>query len=381
LSVAAPTPPGPAVVLLTGDVMTGRGIDQVFAHHCTPELHESVVRDARDYVRLAERASGPIPAPVPPDYPWGDALAEMDRAAAAVRIVNLETAVTTSQAAWPAKGIHYRMHPANVDCLAAARIDCCVLANNHVLDWGRGGLDETLRTLRAAGLQIAGAGRDGDAARAPAALPSAAGGRVLVFAVATASSGVPAGWSAGPQRPGIAVLPDLSAATARALAEDVARHRDGADLVVVSIHWGGNWGLALPRAHREFAHRLVDLGAADIVHGHSSHHPLPIEVYRGRPILYGCGDLINDYEGIGAQGELRNDVACLYVVAMRPGQPRVLQSLDIVPFRRQRFRLDAADAAARTWLERLFEDGGRALGTSLAPRAAGGWTLRWDGAS
>jgi poly-gamma-glutamate synthesis protein (capsule biosynthesis protein) len=367
-----------AVVLLAGDVMTGRGIDQVLAHRCAPALHESCVHDARDYVRLAERVNGPIPLPVPADYVWGDALAEMERTAAAVRIINLETAVTTSDTAWPAKGIHYRMHPANVDCLTAARIDCCVLANNHVLDWGRNGLDETLQTLRAAGLQIAGAGRDGDEAWAPAALPLQRGGRALVFACATASSGVPADWSAGPRRAGIALLPDLSEATVHRVADGVARRRGTDDLVVISIHWGENWGVELPQAHRDFAHGLIDLGAVDIVHGHSSHHPLPIEVYRGKPILYGCGDLINDYEGIGAHGRLRSDVACLYVAAMGPGKRRVLQRLDIVPFRLQRFRLGAADVAARAWLEGLFDAGGRALGTGLAARPAGGWTLRWD---
>ena len=46
-----------------------------------------------------------------------------------------------------------------------------------------------------------------------------------------------------------------------------------------------------------FAHRLIDAGV-DVVHGHSSHHPRPIEVYRGKLILYGCGDTIDDYEGI-----------------------------------------------------------------------------------
>jgi poly-gamma-glutamate capsule biosynthesis protein CapA/YwtB (metallophosphatase superfamily) len=67
------------------------------------------VHDARDYVALAERASGPIPAPVSWAYIWGDALAEMERAAPDACIVNLETAVTTADAPWPRKGIHYRM--------------------------------------------------------------------------------------------------------------------------------------------------------------------------------------------------------------------------------------------------------------------------------
>lgn len=64
---------------LAGDVMTGRGIDQIQAHPVAPLLYESWVRDARDYVRLAERVNGPVPAPVAPDYIWGDALAEIER--------------------------------------------------------------------------------------------------------------------------------------------------------------------------------------------------------------------------------------------------------------------------------------------------------------
>jgi hypothetical protein len=51
------------------------------------------------------------------------------------------------------------MHPRNIDCITAARIDCCCLANNHVLDWGYDGLAETLRTLDAAGIAHTGAGR------------------------------------------------------------------------------------------------------------------------------------------------------------------------------------------------------------------------------
>jgi len=134
-----PTPPRTLRLLLAGDVMTGRGIDQVLAHPGDPRLHEAWVHDAREYVRIAERASGPVPAPVPPAYPWGDALAEMEAARPDLRIVNLETAITTADDAWPGKGIHYRMHPANVGCLTAAGIDACSLANNHVLDWGRAG--------------------------------------------------------------------------------------------------------------------------------------------------------------------------------------------------------------------------------------------------
>lgn len=365
-------------LMLTGDVMTARGIDQVLCHPGDPILYESYVRDARDYVRLAEAVSGPIPAPVPADYIWGEALAEMARVAPDLRIVNLETAVTTASHAWPGKGIHYRMHPANVDCLTAARIDCCGLANNHVLDWGREGLDETLRVLRQAGLHTAGAGSDSDEAWASAALPLAGGRRLLVFACGTGSSGIPADWSAAPRRPGVALLPNLSDATARWLADEVARRRTPCDLVLISIHWGGNWGLDVPPAHRDFAHRLIDIGAADIVHGHSSHHPMPIEVYRGKLILYGCGDLINDYEGIGAHGSLRSDVGCLYfaTLALAGGQ---LQQLDIAPFQLKRFRLTQADSSARRWLQQIISVGDYRLEPLHGPSRPKGWSLRWVG--
>lgn len=85
------------------------------------------------------------------EYVWGASLAELDRAAPHVRVVNLETSVTKSDAYWRGKGIHYRMHPDNTRCLVVAGVDCCVLANNHVLDWGYSGLEETLETLHAIG--------------------------------------------------------------------------------------------------------------------------------------------------------------------------------------------------------------------------------------
>lgn len=368
--------PASVTFMLTGDVMTGRGIDQVLCHPGAPTLYESYIRDARDYVRLAEAVCGPIPAPVPANYIWGEALAEMARIAPDLRIINLETAVTIADQAWPGKGINYRMHPANVDCLTVAHIDCCVLANNHVLDWGREGLDETLRVLRQAGLCIAGAGSDDDEAWAPAALPLAGGKRLLVFACGTSSSGIPAGWSAAPKRSGVALLPDLSEATARLFADDVARQRAPGDLFLVSVHWGGNWGLDVPSAHRDFAHRLIDLGAADIVHGHSSHHPMPVEVYRSKLILYGCGDLINDYEGIEARGSLRSDVGCLYfaTLALAGGH---LQQLDIIPFQLKRFRLSKADTPARSWLQKIFSVGGYSLEPLQSPLTPKGWSLRW----
>jgi poly-gamma-glutamate capsule biosynthesis protein CapA/YwtB (metallophosphatase superfamily) len=129
----------PVTLFVCGDVMTGRGIDQILAHPNRPGIQEPYVRDAREYVALAEQANGPIHRPVEPAYIWGDVLQELERVRPDVRVINLETSVTSSDEFWPGKGIHYRMHPANIGCLTAARVDVCTLANNHVLDYGYAG--------------------------------------------------------------------------------------------------------------------------------------------------------------------------------------------------------------------------------------------------
>jgi poly-gamma-glutamate capsule biosynthesis protein CapA/YwtB (metallophosphatase superfamily) len=362
-------------LLLGGDVMTGRGIDQVLAQPGSPQLFEPYVCDAREYVRLAEQASGSIETPLAPACLWGEALALMDRFPDALRIVNLETSVTASDEAWPGKGIHYRMHPGNMECLLAARLAAVSLANNHVLDWGRAGLAETLASLERAGLRSAGAGLDEASARTPAVLPVAGGGRLLFSAWALTSSGVPEDWAATATRSGIALLPDLSEDSAAQVAETIAALRGPGDLAIASLHWGGNWGFHIPSAHRAFAHRLIDLGAADVVHGHSSHHPLPIEVYRERPILYGCGDLLNDYEGIGGHGSLRCDCTCLYLLTLAASG--ALQALEIFPLQLCRFRLQEADATARAWLSEIFQEKGKPLGTDIAFTGQGRFRLRW----
>jgi poly-gamma-glutamate capsule biosynthesis protein CapA/YwtB (metallophosphatase superfamily) len=361
---------------LAGDVMTGRGIDQIQAHPGDPALFESLVRDARDYVRLAEDVNGRVPAPVAPDYIWGDALDEIERRHPDLRLVNLETAITSAGEPWPDKGVHYRMHPANIGCLRAARIACCALANNHVLDWGQAGLAQTLHTLQQGGFQTAGAGSTSDAALAPAVLPLAKGGRLLVFAWAAPDSGVPTAWAATPGRAGIALLPDLKEASAHHVASQVERHRQPGDRVVVSLHWGGNWGAEVPRLHRQFARRLIDLGAADVVHGHSSHHPRPVEVHRGKLILYGCGDLINDYEGIGSRGPFDPSAVCLYFAQLSSESGDLLQ-LEIVPMQLRRLRLVRATAAARRSLQSLFETAGRDFHTGLQAQSDGSWQLCW----
>lgn len=354
--------------------MTGRGIDQVLPHPCSPQIHEDYVKDARDYVKLAVRRHGQIPRPVDFPYLWGDALAELERLAPQARIINLETAVTAEGEPWPHKGIHYRMHPRNISCLTAAAIDCCTLANNHILDWGYEGFAETLTTLKHAGLHWTGAGCDLRQAQAPAVLP-VAGKRVLVFACGTLSSGIFPEWAAAKRRAGVHLLTDLSEETVRELTATVRAARQPGDLVVLSIHWGGNWGFDIPATHRQFAHRLIEEGAADVLHGHSSHHILSSEVYRGRLILYGCGDLITDYEGIGGYGAFRGDLGLLYFVTV-DADGRLLR-LRMSPTRLRRFRLERAAGADLGWLLKTLNREGEKFDTRAELQPDGTLELRW----
>ena len=356
-------------LFLCGDVMTGRGVDQILLCPSGPEIHESYVRDARDYVTLAEQASGPIPRSVDPAYIWGDAGAELERVAPDARIVNLEVSVTRSAEHWRGKGINYRMHPANVACLVAARIDVCALANNHVLDYGDAGLEETLATLSAAGLKTAGAGRHLAEAQRPAIVDRPGGHRVIVLAVGSGTSGIPPDWAATEERPGVDRLEDLSDRTASAIVARVRPVKRPGDVVVASIHWGSNWGYEVPRAHARFAHRLID-GGVDIVHGHSSHHPRPIEVYRGKLALYGCGDFIDDYEGISGHEEYRDDLVLMYFPTVDAHTGRLVE-LVLVPMRIQKMRLNRAPPAEAEWLRDRVTAISRAFGSRVDMTADG----------
>jgi poly-gamma-glutamate capsule biosynthesis protein CapA/YwtB (metallophosphatase superfamily) len=339
-----------ATLFLCGDVMTGRGIDQILAHPSAPGIQESYVRDARDYVALAEETNGPIVRPVPSAYIWGDALEELERVAPDARVINLETSVTTSDEFWPRKGIHYRMHPANLNCLTAPGIDVCVLANNHVLDYGYSGLEETLQTLTSAGFKVAGAGATIDRARDPATLALADNRRILVFAVGSETSGIPASWAATVNSSGVDLLPDLSDTTADDVLNRVRCHKRRGDIAVVSVHWGDNWGYEVPPAHVRFAHRLLD-GEVDLIHGHSSHHPRPVEIYNDKLVLYGCGDFINDYEGISGYEQFRDDLVLMYFPTLDAETGR-LAALHMTPLRMCRMQLLRPSAQEREWLQK-----------------------------
>jgi poly-gamma-glutamate synthesis protein (capsule biosynthesis protein) len=355
--------------------MAGRGIDQILPHPSDPILYEPFMKSALGYVEIAEKATGFIPKPVDFAYVWGDALDELRQMAPDARVVNIETAITASEDHFD-KGINYRMNPKNLPCLIAGGVDCCCLANNHVLDWGVRGLSETIDSLRRAGITHTGAGLNVEEAQAPAVLELQDRGRVIIYSFGDATSGIPLSWAAGPNTPGVFLLKELSDEAVRRMQELILREKRPGDIVVASIHWGGNWDYSISHEQKDFAHRLIDEAGVDLIYGHSSHHIKGIEVYRNKLVLYGCGDFLNDYEGIQSYPGFRSDLGLMYFASI-DRKSRGLLSLQMTPTMVRHFRVGRASGADLLSLANLANRECSKLGTRVDRTPEGRLVLRW----
>jgi poly-gamma-glutamate synthesis protein (capsule biosynthesis protein) len=364
-------------MFMSGDIMTGRGIDQVLPHRGDPLIREPYMKSARGYVELAEKANGPIQKPVSFSYIWGDALEELERMAPDLRIINLETSVTKSNDYWKTKNIHYKMHPENMPSITAAKIDYCSLGNNHILDWGYSGLTETLETLKKSNVKSAGAGQNLREAETPAVMEVAGKGRVIVFSYGTVTSGIPLSWAASKDKPGVNLLRDLSDKTVRYIKGKIQTVKRQGNIVVASIHWGSNWGYGVPTKQTQFAHKLIDEAGIDVIHGHSSHHVKGIEVYKNKLIIYGAGDLLNDYEGIGGYEDFRDDLALMYFVSVDTSTGRLVH-LQMTPIQIKNFKINRALSKDVVWLRNTLNREGKKFGTRVDLNNDNILTLHWD---
>ena len=127
---------------------------------------------------------------------------------------------------------------------------------------------------------------------------------------------------------------------------------------------GGNWGYAIPNEHRQFAYQLIDEAGVDVIHGHSSHHAKGIEVYKDRPVIFGCGDFLNDYEGIRGYEEFRSDLALMYFVSMDPAT-RKLVWFKMTPIQIKHFRANQVTSGDALWLRDTLNREGGKLGTRV----------------
>jgi poly-gamma-glutamate capsule biosynthesis protein CapA/YwtB (metallophosphatase superfamily) len=223
-----------------------------------------------------------------PQFPWGDTLPVFKEADA--RICNLECVLADN--GLPAqKMFTFRSDANNVAVLRAAGIDAVSLANNHTLDYGREALAETWALLEQESIRYAGAGPNLLAAQDPAVLDVES---MKIGMLSITDTNEP-GWGAGKDYSGVWHVPvDTYDLRAQDLIEKIKQSKAAVDLLIVSLHWGSNWGYVPEKGHRAFAHALINAGT-DIVFGHSCHVFRGIEVYKNKPIIYSAGDFIDDY--------------------------------------------------------------------------------------
>jgi poly-gamma-glutamate synthesis protein (capsule biosynthesis protein) len=184
-------------------------------------------------------------------------------------------------------------------------------------------------------------------------------------------------WAASREKPGVSILRNLTEEAVQYVKEKVQEVKQRGDIVVVSIHWGGNWGYQIPQEQTEFAHRLVDTAGVDLIHGHSSHHVKGMEVYKGKLILYGCGDFLNDYEGIGGYEYYRDDLALMYFASVDPSTGKLVY-LQMTPTQTRRFRVNRASSADVEWLKDLLNREGERFGNRVVRNKDNTLTLTWD---
>jgi len=262
-------------LILVGDVMLGRAVN--------------------DALRL-----------VRPEYPWGDTLPFFREAD--WRFCNLECVISDRGVPWRAtpKAFHFRSDAKNIAVLTAAGIDAVSLANNHTLDYGYNALHEMLEVLDTKHIKHAGAGPNHSRAFEPA-LSNVRGMTISLFAL---TDNEPQ-WEATSDRAGLAYVPiDVADERAQEFFAMIGAAKHEGTGVIISAHWGPNWGYEPPKAHIRFAHRLIDEGA-DVIFGHSGHVFRGIELYRARPIIYCAGNFIDDY----AVDEFeRNDESFIFAI-------------------------------------------------------------------
>jgi poly-gamma-glutamate synthesis protein (capsule biosynthesis protein) len=240
-----------------------------------------------------------------PEFPWGDTLPLFH--SADVRICNLECVLSDRGEPWSEykKAFHFRSAGKNIAVLTTAGISLVSIANNHVLDYGYDALRQMLEILDQARIVHSGAGANLIQA-SQIAKCQIHGWRLGLLAFTDNE----APWEATSQRSGTFYVPvTLQDPRAQHLI-NIVRGRTDLDVLVVSAHWGSNWGYTPPEEHIQFAHALIDAGA-DIIFGHSSHIFRGIEFYKKRPILYSTGDFIDDYAIDCVE---RNDQSFIFLV-------------------------------------------------------------------
>ncbi|CAF1013838.1 unnamed protein product [Rotaria sp. Silwood1] len=375
-STMATNQQGNIIINLAGDVMIGRLIDQLLPTSVYNPEEASIVRQ----FRLSRSSYFPYLQEDKYNYAtvWGNTIPLWKMGN--LNIINLETAVTTHEKLWPGKVFNYRTHPANIACLTIANIHHVSLANNHTLDFGIKGLEETCESLDKSGISYVGAGKTREHAFGPVfidvpitvspiveklkpiSINSAAPRSSTSLRIGLLSaSDHPSDWSSVPSFH-LLTYYDLPLLYTQ-LEPLITNARLNSDFVIFSVHWGPNYQWIPDKKIQELAHWMIHQGV-DLIHGHSSHHLQGIKIVQRQNgthglIIYGCGDFVDDY---AIDQEYRNDLGALFQLHLSISSQNEklksirLQSLSIFPTRCSNFqvnRLNLQDIDW-TWIKEKF---------------------------
>ncbi len=237
---------------------------------------QPIVVDATGDIMLAGKGTG-IYTRMGYDYPFASLTGELKDCDIAVG--NLEAPITRHGKEFTGKKYRFRVGPVAAKALRKAGFSVLTLANNHMMDYGGVGLEETLRHLDNAGIFHTGAGKNLDWARKPAV--KSVGGKTIAFLAY--SKTLPSQFYAGHDHPGTA--PGFETLYAR----DISEAKSVADYVIVSFHWGAEKA-STPRLYQvAAAHGAIDAGA-DVVIGHHPHVLQGVERYKNGIIFYSLGN-------------------------------------------------------------------------------------------
>jgi len=199
-------------------------------------------------------------------------------------IMCLNNEFTYSLRGEPLEGKMYtfRANPDRVSILQEMGVDIVKLANNHVYDYGKDAMLDTLDTLESAGITYMGAGRNLEEAMEPKYIEL--DGKTVAFVAASRAEKYKMTPQATEDSPGILRCYDNTL-----FLQTIAEARENADFVVAYVHWGTEYTYVLEEVQLTTGKEYIDAGA-DVVIGAHSHCLQGMEYYNGKPIIYGLGD-------------------------------------------------------------------------------------------
>lgn len=273
-----------------------------------------------------------------PAYPWGTMLPFLQDNH--LNLINLENAITVHNEAVP-KVFNFKTDPANTAVLRVGNIHVVNLANNHILDFGTQGLQDTLKNLKQANIASVGAGMSIQEAQKPYIFTK----NGISIGIVGFTDNEPT-WNATQIKPGTNYVRVGDIETVKKTIQPLI---GSVDYIIASIHWGPNMKERPSKGFQAFARQMIDAGIS-IIHGHSAHIFQGIEYYKNGLILYDTGDFVDDYR---VDPVLRNNISFLFNIELSKSD---IKSLKLIPTKIENMYVNRAENKEAQWAIKRMQE-------------------------